>query len=145
MTKVAPKPTTGVKKIKGLSVIEDRAYAQATYTATYLFKLDYVKRTKATYHDKWPTNDQVREWKARAARAWKYSTMAQKEASMGHEGNQQPLIAERVVQSLQTNASKSYGAKGIPSFCDSTGILSSPMIRYGRLPRKYGMTWGRLS
>jgi hypothetical protein len=27
MTKATPKPTTGVKKIKGLSVIEDRAYA----------------------------------------------------------------------------------------------------------------------
>jgi hypothetical protein len=71
MTKATPKPTTGVKKIKGLSEIEDRAYARATYTATYLFTLDYVKRTKATYHDRWPTNDQVREWKARAARAWK--------------------------------------------------------------------------
>jgi hypothetical protein len=42
-----------VKKIKGLSVIEDRAYAQDTYTAIYLFTLDFNvnKRTKATYHD----------------------------------------------------------------------------------------------
>jgi hypothetical protein len=37
MTKATPKPATGVKKNKGLSVIEDRAYAQATYTAAYLF------------------------------------------------------------------------------------------------------------
>ena len=36
MTKATPKPATGVKKTKGLSVIEDRAYAQATYTAVYL-------------------------------------------------------------------------------------------------------------
>jgi hypothetical protein len=50
VTKAAPKPTTGVKKTKGLSVsIEDRTYAQATYTATYLFTLDYVKCTKATF------------------------------------------------------------------------------------------------
>jgi hypothetical protein len=69
MTKTALKSTTGVKKIKGLSVIEGRAYAWAAYIATYLFTLDNVKRTKATYHDRWPTNDQVREWKARAARA----------------------------------------------------------------------------
>jgi hypothetical protein len=66
--KVTPKPATGVKKIKHLSVIEDRAYAKATYTATYLFTLDYVKCTKATYHDRLPTKDQVGEWKARAAR-----------------------------------------------------------------------------
>jgi hypothetical protein len=79
VTKATPKPTTGVKKTKGLSVIEDRAYAQATYTATYLFTLDYVKRTKATYYNRWPSNHQVKEWKARAARAWKYSTRAQKE------------------------------------------------------------------
>jgi hypothetical protein len=194
MTKVTPKPTTGVKKIKGLSVIEDRAYARATYTATYLFTLDYVKRTKTTYHDRWPTNDQVREWKARAARAWKYSTMTQREVwdmKAREHDNQQPLIAERVIQSFQTNASKSYGAVSldIGEWCSastiqvwvasfksysiyvervlplllihtrrgtstplarptvilgggSTGILSSPMIRYGRLPRKYGMTWG---
>jgi hypothetical protein len=112
MTKATPKPTTGVKKSKGLSVIEDRVYARATYTATYLFTLDYVKRTKATYHDRWPTNDRVREWKARAAQAWKYSTMAQREVwdmKAREHNNQQPLIAERVIQSLQTNASKSYG------------------------------------
>jgi hypothetical protein len=104
---------TGVKKTKGLSVIEDRTYAQATYTATHLFTLDYVKRTKATYHDRWPSNHQVKEWKERAARAWKYSTKAQKEVwdMKGREhGSQQPLIAESVVQSLQTNASKSFGA-----------------------------------
>jgi hypothetical protein len=74
-----PKPATGVKKIKGLLVIEDRAYAKAMYTATYLFTLDYVKRTKATYHDRLPMKDQVGEWKAHVARAWKYSTMAQRE------------------------------------------------------------------
>jgi hypothetical protein len=72
-------PMTTRKEYIDLSVIEDRAYARATYTAMYLFTLDYVKRTKATYHDRWPTNDQVREWKARVARAWKYSTMAQRE------------------------------------------------------------------
>jgi hypothetical protein len=83
MTKAAPKPMTGVKKIKGLSVIEDRAYAQAMYTATYLFTLDFVKRIKAAYHDRWPTNDQVREWKARATHAWKYSTKAQREVRYG--------------------------------------------------------------
>ena len=64
VTKATPKPTKGVKKTKGLSVIEDRAYAQATYTATCLFTLDYVKCTKATYHDRWPSNHQVKEWKA---------------------------------------------------------------------------------
>jgi hypothetical protein len=69
VTKAAPKPTTGVKKTKGLSVIEDRAYAQAMYTATCLFTLDHVKRSKAAYHDRWPSNHQVKEWKARAARA----------------------------------------------------------------------------
>jgi hypothetical protein len=82
MRKAAPrKPTTGVKKIKGLSVIEDRAYAQATYTAMYLFTLDCVKRSKSTYHDRWPMNDQVREWwKARMACAWnKYSAKVQRE------------------------------------------------------------------
>jgi hypothetical protein len=41
VTKATPKPTTGVNKIKGLSVMEDTAYAQAMYTATYLFTLDY--------------------------------------------------------------------------------------------------------
>jgi hypothetical protein len=79
MTKATAKPMAGVKKMKGLSVIEDRAYALATYTATHLFALDYVKRTKSSYHDRWPTNDQIREWKARAAHAWKYSTKAQQE------------------------------------------------------------------
>jgi hypothetical protein len=34
---------TGVKKVKGLSVIEDRRYAQAMYAALYLFALDYLK------------------------------------------------------------------------------------------------------
>ena len=95
--KATPTPATGVKKIKGLSVIEDRAYAKATYTATYLFTLDYVKRTKATYHDRLPTKDQVGEWKARA---WKFSTMAQREVGAMKErkhDNQQPLIAERVI------------------------------------------------
>jgi hypothetical protein len=107
MKKATPKSATGVKKIKGLSVIEDRAYAKATYTATYLFTLDYVKRTKATYHDRLPTKDQVGEWKARATHAWKYSTMAQREVWAMKErehDNQQPLITERVIQSLQTNA-----------------------------------------
>jgi hypothetical protein len=125
MTKVTPKATTGVKKIKGLSVIEDRAYARATYTATYLFTLDYVKQTKASYHDRWPTNDQVREWKARGARAWKYSTMAQREVwdmKAQEHNNQQPLITERVIQTLQTNASKSYGAVSldIGEWCSAT-------------------------
>jgi hypothetical protein len=69
VTKATPKPATGVKKIKGLSVIEDRAYAKAMYMATYLFTLDYVKGTKATYHDRWPSNYQVGEWKVRALRA----------------------------------------------------------------------------
>jgi hypothetical protein len=104
MTKTALKSTTGVKKIKGLSVIEGRAYARAAYIATYLFTLDNVKRTKATYHDRWPTNDQVREWKARVARAWKYSTIAQREVwdmKAREHDNQQPLIAERIIQSLQ--------------------------------------------
>jgi hypothetical protein len=128
MAKAAPKPTTGVKKIKGLSVIKDRAYAQATYTATYLFTLDYVKRTKqATYHDRWPSNEQVREWKARAARAWKYAAKAQREVwdmKAREHRNQQPLIAERVIQSLQTNASKSYGAVSldIGEWCSATTI-----------------------
>jgi hypothetical protein len=31
------------EEIRGLSVIEDRAYVQAMYTATYLFTLDYLK------------------------------------------------------------------------------------------------------
>jgi hypothetical protein len=127
MTKATPKPTTGVKKMKGLSVIDDRAYAKATYTATYLFTLDYVKRTKDTYHDRLPTKDQVGEWKARAARAWRYSTKAQREVwdmkAREHE-NQQPLIAERVIQSLQTNASKSYGAVSldIGEWCSASTI-----------------------
>jgi hypothetical protein len=125
--KAMPKPATGVKKIKGLSVIEGRAYAKATYTATYLFTLDYVKLTKATYHDRLPTKDQVGEWKARAARAWKYSTMAQREVWAMKErehDNQQPLIAERVIQSLQTNASKSFGAVclDIGEWCSATTI-----------------------
>jgi hypothetical protein len=114
MTKATLKPTTGVKKVKALSVIKDRSYAQASYTATYLFTLDYVKQTKqATYHDRWPLNEQVREWKLRTARAWKYATKAQREVwdmNAREHGNQQPLIAERVIQSLQTNASKSSGA-----------------------------------
>jgi hypothetical protein len=129
MTKATPKPTTGVKKIKGLSVIEDIAYAQATYTATYLFTSDYVKRTKqATYHDRWPSNEQVREWKARVARAWKYATKAQREAwdkKAREHDNQQPLIAERVIQLLQTNASKSYGAVSLDivgEWCSATTI-----------------------
>ncbi len=125
--KATPTPATGVKKIKGLSVIEDRAYAKATYTATYLFTLDYVKRTKATYHDRLPTKDQVGEWKARAARAWKFSTMAQREVWAMKErkhDNQQPLIAERVIQSLQTNASKYFGAVclDIGEWCSATTI-----------------------
>jgi hypothetical protein len=126
MTKATPKPTPGVKKIKGLSVIEDIAYAQATYTATYLFTLNYVKRTKqATYHDRWPSNEQVREWKMRAARAWKYATKAQREVwdtKAREHDNQQPLIAERVIQSLQTNASKSHGAVSldIGEWCSAT-------------------------
>jgi hypothetical protein len=126
--KATPKPTTGVNKIKGLSVIEGRAYAQATYTATYLFTLDYVKHTKATYHDRWPSNNQVKEWKARAARAWKYSTnKAQREVwgmKAREHDNQQPLITERVIQSLQTNASKSYGAVflDIGEWCLATTI-----------------------
>jgi hypothetical protein len=128
MTKATPKPTTGVKKIKGLSVIEDRAYAQATYTATYLFTLDCVKRTKqATYHDRWPPNEQVREWKMPAARAWKYATKAQREVldmKAREHDNQQPLIVERVIQSLQTNASKSCGAVSldIGEWCSATTI-----------------------
>jgi hypothetical protein len=95
--------------------------------ATYLFTLDYVKRTKATYHDRLPTKDQVGEWKVRAARAWKYSTMAQREVWAVKErehDNQQPLIAERVIQSLQTNASKSFGAVclDIGEWCSATTI-----------------------
>jgi hypothetical protein len=124
MTKATPKSTTGVKKIKGLSVIEDRAYARATYTATYLFMLDYVKRTKATYHDRWPTNDQVREWKARMTRAWKYSTMAQKEVwdmKAREHDNQQPLIAERVIQLGQS------------PWTLGSGVLYQPS-RFGWLP-----------
>jgi hypothetical protein len=119
MTKATPKPATGVKKTKGLSVIEDRAYAQATYTAAYLFTLDYVKQTKASYHDRWPTNDQVRGWKGRAARAWKYSTKAQIEIwemkAQEHD-NQQPLIAERVIQSLQTNGIHHLIVLMLPAF-----------------------------
>jgi hypothetical protein len=49
----------------------------------------------------------------RAARAWKYTTKAQREVwdmKAREHDNQQPLIAERVIQSLQTNASKSHGA-----------------------------------
>jgi hypothetical protein len=126
VTKAAPKPTAGAKKIKGLSVIEDRAYAQASYT-TYLFTLDYVKRTKATYHNRWPSNDQVKQWKAWAARAWKYSTKAKREVwdkKAREPETQQPLIAERVIQSLQTNASKSYGAVSldIGEWCLATTI-----------------------
>jgi hypothetical protein len=127
VTKATPKPTTGVKKTKSLSVIEDRAYAQATYTATYLFTLDYVKRIKATYYNRWPSNHQVKEWKARAARAWKYSTKAQKEVwdmKAREHDNQQPLIVEIVIQSLQTNASKSYGTVSlyIGEWCSATTI-----------------------
>jgi hypothetical protein len=126
--KATSKPVTGVKKRKCLSVIKDRAYAKATYTATYLFTLDYVKRTKATYHDRLPTKDQVGEWKTRTARVWKYSTMAQREVWAMKErehGNQQPLIAERVIQSLQTNASKSFGAVCLDiagEWCSATTI-----------------------
>jgi hypothetical protein len=44
MMKATPKLMTGVKKIKGLSVIGDRAYTQAMYSALYLFlTLDYLK------------------------------------------------------------------------------------------------------
>jgi hypothetical protein len=116
-----------VKKIKGLSVIEDRGYGKATYTATYLFTLDYVKHMKTSYHDRLPTKDQVGEWKARAARAWKLSTMAQREVWAMKErehDNQQPLIAERVIQSLQTNALKSFGAVclDIEEWCSATTI-----------------------
>jgi hypothetical protein len=46
MTKAVPKPITGLKKIKGLSVINDRAHALAMCTAMSLFTLDYLKGTK---------------------------------------------------------------------------------------------------
>ncbi len=116
-----------MKKIKGLLVIKDRAYAKAMYTATYLFTLDYVKCRKASYHDRLPTKYQVGEWKARAARAWKFSTMAQREVWAMKErehNNQQPLIPERVIQSLQTNALKSFGAVclDIGEWCSATTI-----------------------
>ena len=129
MTKRTPKLTTGVKKLKGLSVIENRAYALATYTAAYLFTLDYLKRTKLTYHDRWPTTEQIKEWKARAARAWKYSTKAQQsvwDMRAREHDNQQPLIAKRIIQSLQTNASKSYGAVAldIGEWCSAPTIQS---------------------
>jgi hypothetical protein len=125
--KATPKSATGVKKIEVFLVVEDRAYAKATYMATYLFTLDYVKRTKATYHDRLPTKDQVGEWKTRAARAWKYSTMAHREVWAMKErehGKQQPLIAERVIQSLQTHATKSFGAVclDIGEWCSATTI-----------------------
>jgi hypothetical protein len=110
VTKATPKPTTGVKKTKSLSVIEDRASAQATYTATYLFTLDY---------DRWPcSNHQVKEWKARAARAWKYSTKAQKEVcdmKAREHGNQQPLIADRVIHvNSRTTSHASARARRAP-------------------------------
>jgi hypothetical protein len=80
------------------------------------------------HHDRLPTKDQAGEWKARAARAWKYSTMAQREVWAMKErehDNQQPLIAERVIQSLQTNASKSFGAVCLDiagEWCSATTI-----------------------
>jgi hypothetical protein len=51
MIEATPELTACVKKIKGLSVIDDMAYAQATYTASYLFTLDDLKWTKSTYYD----------------------------------------------------------------------------------------------
>jgi hypothetical protein len=75
--------------------------------------LNYVKQTKATYHDRCPMNDQIRGWKAHEPHAWKYSRKAQQEVwdmrAREHD-NQQPLIAERLIESLQTNALKWYGA-----------------------------------
>jgi hypothetical protein len=57
--------------------------------------------------------EQIKEWKARAAHAWKYYTKAQQEMwdmRTREHNNQQPLIAKRFIQSLQMNASKLYGA-----------------------------------
>jgi hypothetical protein len=109
-----------------LSVIEDRAYAQATYTATYLFMLDYVKRTKATYHDRWPSNHQVKEWKARAARAWKYSTKAQKEVwdIKAREFPRQPATLNRRKSYSIIADKRLYGAVSldIGEWCSATTI-----------------------
>ena len=73
--------------------------------------------------------EQIKEWKARAARAWKYSTRAQHyvwDMRAREHDNQQPLIAQRIIQSLPLNASKLYGsvALDIGEWCCAKTIQS---------------------
>jgi hypothetical protein len=53
---------------------------------------------KATYHNRWPTREQIFEWTARAACAWKYSTKAQQSLwvmqARQNNNNKQPLCKD---------------------------------------------------